>query len=164
MHSAWVSMMLVGNFHNAERQKTAKSNNNYNSRLYWRCQRSRLIIIWLIQSNNNKRINKYLKIAVGAMTVCFHYSILFMKLWSYVQVNMWCRQSIKEQSTKTRSRSQSISVAELREFPQPKLHRCDYHLNNKHLLLMFWHLQKRNAMAAIFRNCINWNWRKTRTP
>lgn len=54
-------------------------------------------------------------IIVGAMTVCFHYSILFMKLWSYVQVNMWCRHSIKEYSSKTRSRSQSISVAELRE-------------------------------------------------
>lgn len=55
-------------------------------------------------------------LVVGAMTVCFHYSILFMKLWSYVQVNMWCRQSIKEQSTRTRSRSQSISVAELRKY------------------------------------------------
>lgn len=52
---------------------------------------------------------------IGAMTVCFHYSILFMKLWSYVQVNMWCRQSNKENSSKTRSRSQSISVAELQE-------------------------------------------------
>jgi diacylglycerol O-acyltransferase 1 len=25
------------------------------------------------------------------MSVCFLYSILFMKLWSYVQVNLWCR-------------------------------------------------------------------------
>lgn len=55
--------------------------------------------------------------SVGAMFVCFLYSILFMKLWSYVQVNSWCRNGQKENSThKTRSRSQSISIAELRKF------------------------------------------------
>lgn len=53
---------------------------------------------------------------VGAMSVCFLYSILFMKLWSYVQVNMWCRNGQKENGgTKVRSRSQSISIAELRK-------------------------------------------------
>lgn len=48
-----------------------------------------------------------------------------MKLWSYIQVNMWCRNNLKEDSQKTRSRSQSITVAELRKcFPQysQKLH------------------------------------------
>lgn len=52
---------------------------------------------------------------VGAMTVCFLYSVLFMKLWSYVQVNMWCRQDQRDFAPKSRSRSQSISVAELRK-------------------------------------------------
>lgn len=51
------------------------------------------------------------------MTVCFMYSILFMKLWSYVQVNMWCRQDLRQQkSTGHRKRTQSISIAQLREF------------------------------------------------
>lgn len=49
------------------------------------------------------------------MTVCFHYSILFMKLWSYVQVNMWCRTEVHDMAPKSRSRSQSITVAELHE-------------------------------------------------
>lgn len=50
------------------------------------------------------------------MFVCFLYSILFLKLWSYVQVNMWCRNVQKEHGThKTRTRSQSISIAELRK-------------------------------------------------
>lgn len=51
------------------------------------------------------------------MTVCFTYSILFMKMWSYVQVNMWCRQSLKEKGThKSRARRQSVSIAEIRKF------------------------------------------------
>lgn len=53
---------------------------------------------------------------VGASFVCFAYSILFMKLWSYVQVNMWCRHDIvSPKSTKTRKRTQSISIAQLRK-------------------------------------------------
>ncbi|XP_037038924.1 diacylglycerol O-acyltransferase 1 isoform X2 [Bradysia coprophila] len=59
-------------------------------------------------------INGHAFSLMGAMFVCFLYSILFMKLWSYVQVNMWCRNVQKEHGThKTRSRSQSISIAEL---------------------------------------------------
>lgn len=27
----------------------------------------------------------------GASAVCFAYSIVFLKLWSYAQVNGWCR-------------------------------------------------------------------------
>lgn len=42
-----------------------------------------------------------------------------MKLWSYIQVNLWCRQDMKEQPTKSRNRSKSISIAELRECPSP---------------------------------------------
>lgn len=51
---------------------------------------------------------------VGAMAVCFHYSVLFMKLWSYIQVNMWCRNAFNDPPAKARNRSQSITVAELR--------------------------------------------------
>lgn len=50
---------------------------------------------------------------VGAMTVCFTYSILFMKLWSYVQVNMWCRQAHNQDSSKNGKRRRSISIAQL---------------------------------------------------
>lgn len=54
---------------------------------------------------------------VGASTVCILYSILFMKIWSYVQVNMWCRYQQKENgNSKSRIRSQSISIAELRKY------------------------------------------------
>lgn len=53
---------------------------------------------------------------VGASTVCFLYSVLFMKLWSYVQVNLWCRQDQKANAPKSRSRSHSISVAALRKY------------------------------------------------
>lgn len=58
----------------------------------------------------------FFSILVGGMTVCFHYSILFLKLWSYIQVNMWCRDDLYDILVgKTRSRSKSISIAELRE-------------------------------------------------
>lgn len=33
------------------------------------------------------------------MSVCFLYSILFMKLWSYVHVNIWCRSSQQQSKT-----------------------------------------------------------------
>ncbi|XP_020279566.1 diacylglycerol O-acyltransferase 1 [Pseudomyrmex gracilis] len=36
---------------------------------------------------------------VGAMYVCMLYAILFLKLWSYVQVNMWCRLSSRKKPT-----------------------------------------------------------------
>ena len=50
------------------------------------------------------------------MTVCFTYSILFMKLWSYVQVNLWCRQArkLKKNST-SRTRKTSVSIAEVQQ-------------------------------------------------
>lgn len=56
---------------------------------------------------------------VGSMTVCFLYSVLFMKLWSYVHVNRWCRVENRDNGysggPRSRTRSQSISVADLRK-------------------------------------------------
>lgn len=43
---------------------------------------------------------------VGAMYVCMLYCILFLKLWSYVQVNMWCRLSSRKKITQGRMRRQ----------------------------------------------------------
>lgn len=47
---------------------------------------------------------------VGAMTVCFLYCILFLKLWSYVQVNLWCRAKLKQRGHRAKRR-QSVSIA-----------------------------------------------------
>ncbi|KAG5306309.1 DGAT1 acyltransferase, partial [Acromyrmex insinuator] len=41
---------------------------------------------------------------VGAMFVCTLYAILFLKLWSYIQVNMWCRLSNRKKTTQGRMR------------------------------------------------------------
>ncbi|KAG5345174.1 DGAT1 acyltransferase, partial [Acromyrmex charruanus] len=41
---------------------------------------------------------------VGAMFVCTLYAILFLKLWSYIQVNMWCRLSSQKKTTQGRMR------------------------------------------------------------
>ncbi|KYN16974.1 Diacylglycerol O-acyltransferase 1 [Trachymyrmex cornetzi] len=43
---------------------------------------------------------------VGAMYVCMLYAILFLKLWSYIQVNMWCRLSNRKKTTQGRMRRQ----------------------------------------------------------
>ncbi|XP_017476707.1 PREDICTED: diacylglycerol O-acyltransferase 1 [Rhagoletis zephyria] len=51
---------------------------------------------------------------IGASTVCFIYSLLFLKLWSYVQTNMWCRQTYYLKQYNPRERRPSITVAELR--------------------------------------------------
>lgn len=53
------------------------------------------------------------KFLVGASTVCFFYSILFLKLWSYVQVNMWCRQTYHTKHYNPRKRRPSITLAQL---------------------------------------------------
>ncbi|XP_067624814.1 diacylglycerol O-acyltransferase 1 isoform X2 [Eurosta solidaginis] len=50
---------------------------------------------------------------IGASLVCFIYSILFLKLWSYVQTNMWCRQTYYLKQYNPRERRPSISVADL---------------------------------------------------
>lgn len=49
---------------------------------------------------------------VGAMTVCFLYCVLFLKLWSYVQVNLWCRSKLKQRGHRAKRR-QSVSIAQL---------------------------------------------------
>lgn len=49
---------------------------------------------------------------VGAMTVCFLYCVLFLKLWSYVQVNLWCRSKLKQRGHRSKRR-QSVSIAQL---------------------------------------------------
>lgn len=51
---------------------------------------------------------------MGATTVCFLYSILFLKLWSYVQTNMWCRQSYQTKQYNPRERRPSITLAQLK--------------------------------------------------
>ncbi|CAL7950423.1 unnamed protein product [Xylocopa violacea] len=55
-----------------------------------------------------------LLIIFGAMYVCMLYAILFLKLWSYVQVNMWCRLSSRRNaSSQGRMRRQSLSCNNL---------------------------------------------------
>ncbi|XP_019754624.1 diacylglycerol O-acyltransferase 1 [Dendroctonus ponderosae] len=54
---------------------------------------------------------------VGASTVCTMYSILFLKMWSYVQVNMWCRMS-RQKTGKSSLRRQSVSLSNLRKEQQ----------------------------------------------
>ncbi|XP_066143790.1 diacylglycerol O-acyltransferase 1 [Euwallacea fornicatus] len=49
---------------------------------------------------------------VGASTVCTFYSILFLKMWSYIQVNMWCRMD-RQKSAKSTLRRQSVSLSSL---------------------------------------------------
>uniref|UniRef100_A0A1B0A4Q7 O-acyltransferase n=1 Tax=Glossina pallidipes TaxID=7398 RepID=A0A1B0A4Q7_GLOPL len=51
---------------------------------------------------------------IGATTVCFVYSMIFLKLWSYVQVNMWCRQSYFMRQYNPRERRPSITLAQLK--------------------------------------------------
>lgn len=50
---------------------------------------------------------------MGSTFVCFLYIILFTKLWSYVQVNLWCRSSIKQQKVSiSGKRRESFSIAD----------------------------------------------------
>lgn len=50
----------------------------------------------------------------GAMYVCMLYAVLFLKLWSYVQVNMWCRVNNRRKATSQgRMRRQSLSYNNL---------------------------------------------------
>ncbi|XP_034933588.1 diacylglycerol O-acyltransferase 1 [Chelonus insularis] len=50
---------------------------------------------------------------IGALYVSMLYAVLFLKLWSYVQVNMWCRLSQKNHSSQNRIRRQSLSYNDL---------------------------------------------------
>ena len=48
------------------------------------------------------------------MYVCMLYAVLFLKLWSYVQVNMWCRVNNRRKATSQgRMRRQSLSYNNL---------------------------------------------------
>ncbi|XP_058802652.1 diacylglycerol O-acyltransferase 1 isoform X1 [Phymastichus coffea] len=62
---------------------------------------------------------------VGAMYVCMLYAILFLKLWSYVQVNTWCRLSAKSKNCSLgRMRRQSLSYTDLHA-TEVKQNGCD---------------------------------------
>lgn len=50
---------------------------------------------------------------MGATTVSFVYCVLFLKLWSYVQVNMWCRTQQRRSKTNHSFRRQSLSFSNL---------------------------------------------------
>lgn len=50
---------------------------------------------------------------IGASSVSMIYSVLFLKLWSYVQVNMWCRTQQKVSKVKNTMRRQSFSYSHL---------------------------------------------------
>lgn len=47
---------------------------------------------------------------VGTSTVCMLYLIIFLKLWSYVQTNHWCRNGLKRKYFNNTLRRQSLSV------------------------------------------------------
>lgn len=50
---------------------------------------------------------------MGSSFVCFLYCILFVKLWSYVHVNLWCRTYQKQQKVSiSGKRRDSFSIAE----------------------------------------------------
>ncbi|XP_014212742.1 diacylglycerol O-acyltransferase 1 isoform X2 [Copidosoma floridanum] len=72
---------------------------------------------FLFLSGKNYDGNEYpsiLLICFGAMYVCMLYALLFLKLWSYVQVNMWCRLSVKSKNTSHGGmRRQSFSYTDL---------------------------------------------------
>ncbi|XP_065164907.1 diacylglycerol O-acyltransferase 1 [Atheta coriaria] len=50
---------------------------------------------------------------LGASMVSFLYSVVFLKLWSYVQVNSWCRQILRGNGNKNNLRRQSLSYSSL---------------------------------------------------
>ncbi|XP_077284254.1 diacylglycerol O-acyltransferase isoform X2 [Arctopsyche grandis] len=47
---------------------------------------------------------------IGGMSVSMLYLVVFLKLWSYIQVNFWCREAIKKASAKSTLRRQSLSA------------------------------------------------------
>lgn len=49
---------------------------------------------------------------VGASVLCSIYSVLFLKLWSYIQVNMWCR-TARHKNGGSGLRRQSVSLSNL---------------------------------------------------
>ncbi|KAJ8726372.1 hypothetical protein PYW07_001070 [Mythimna separata] len=47
---------------------------------------------------------------VGITTVCMLYLVIFLKLWSYVQTNYWCRLGLKKKYLDNKLRRQSLSA------------------------------------------------------
>ncbi|XP_065357805.1 diacylglycerol O-acyltransferase 1 [Calliphora vicina] len=72
------------------------------------------IIVFVVLPVVIMHLKGHLFSLMGASTVCFFYSILFLKLWSYVQVNMWCRQTYHTKQYNPRKRRPSITLAQLK--------------------------------------------------
>lgn len=69
---------------------------------------------------------------MGSSFVCFLYCILFVKLWSYVQVNLWCRTYQKQQKASiSGKRRESFSIAEF-ERKQQRNEESDQNIPNGH--------------------------------
>lgn len=49
---------------------------------------------------------------IGASLVCMLYSVLFLKMWSYIQVNLWCR-TARQQTNSNTLRRQSVSLSNM---------------------------------------------------
>lgn len=60
--------------------------------LYWLLNKNAhyCTLCTLVQS----RLLTSLLFAAAGTFICYLYSVLFLKLWSYVQVNCWCRQHL----------------------------------------------------------------------
>lgn len=85
---------------------------------------------------------------VGAMYVCTLYAILFLKLWSYVQVNMWCRTSSRKKTTPGRMRRQ-LSYNNLQcEYTQKRMNFFTYvYLVSAILMLHIFSYPSRNKQS-----------------
>lgn len=58
---------------------------------------------------------------IGATNICFAYSVVFLKLWSYAQVNCWCREaSIATNGNRRRRNSQSYGNGKHQQLAQLK--------------------------------------------
>lgn len=67
---------------------------------------------------------------MGSSFVCFLYCILFVKLWSYVQVNLWCRTYQKQQKVSiSGKRRESFSIAEWERKQQQRRESVDQNGN-----------------------------------
>lgn len=57
---------------------------------------------------------------IGITTVCTLYLIIFLKLWSYVQTNYWCRNGLKQKYLNNTLRRQSLSAPNWNELVKPE--------------------------------------------
>lgn len=58
--------------------------------------------------------------SVGMTFICFVYLLVFLKLWSYVQTNYWCRSNKKAKQAKSTLRRQSLSAPNWKSFDEDK--------------------------------------------